>query len=100
MRAKALRGRQVTNAADPVAPRDLLADLVEVMGAEPRERTEVIRQRLRELDPATYEGITAADLSTQLNQAGIEPYKTNGLMTVRLADIHTAITKRNEIDGE
>jgi S-DNA-T family DNA segregation ATPase FtsK/SpoIIIE len=100
-RAKAMRAPVTTDAGRVGPARDFLADLAQVMGGETRVRTEVIRQRLRELHPATYEGIAAGDLAAKLAAAGIEPYKAHGgVMAVRTAAVHAAIAERDVIDGE
>ncbi|MDX8055763.1 ATP-binding protein [Lentzea sp. BCCO 10_0798] len=99
-RAKAMRAPVTSSTGDTAPARDFLADLAQIMGGEVRVRTEVIRQRLRELHPGTYEGMTAGDLTAKLTAAGIEPYKTSGVMHVRTATVHQAIAERDENDGE
>ncbi|MFC0439419.1 ATP-binding protein [Kutzneria buriramensis] len=102
-RAKQLRGRRHTSGStEPAAPaRDLLADVDEAMKEETRVRTEVIRQRLAELCPDAYEGMTAKELSDALGIVGVEPYKAHGgVMTVRLTDVRDALTERDENGGE
>ncbi|MEV6714840.1 ATP-binding protein [Lentzea sp. NPDC051208] len=100
-RAKTMRVPVTTDAGRVGPARDFLADLAQVMGGETRVRTEVIRQRLRELHPATYEGIAAGDLAAKLAAAGIESYKAHGgVMAIRTAAVHAAIAERDEIDGE
>ncbi|MBV8932756.1 MAG: ATP-binding protein [Kutzneria sp.] len=99
-RAKALRGRRTTPTAgglDQEPARDLLADVDEVMAGEPRMRTEVIRQRLRELHPGSYEGMSARELAEALERVGITPYKSNGLITIRADHIRHLITERDEV---
>ncbi|WP_199440745.1 ATP-binding protein [Umezawaea beigongshangensis] len=99
-RAKQQRGRRTTNqAADRTPPRDLLADVEQVMGDEPKVRTEIARQRLAELHPATYEGMSATDFTERLADRHVEPYKSNGYMTLRLTDIRRAITDSDHTGG-
>ncbi|MFD1152487.1 ATP-binding protein, partial [Saccharothrix hoggarensis] len=99
-RAKTLRGRRATTITEAAPARDLLADVAQVMGEEVRVRTEVVRQRLAELDTGTYEGMTADDLTKGLADDGVEPYKYNGRMHLRLSEVRQAITQRDEAAGE
>jgi S-DNA-T family DNA segregation ATPase FtsK/SpoIIIE len=99
-RAKALRGALPTATAIDQPARDLLSDVGEVMREETRVRTEVIRQRLAELDARVYEGITAQELTEAVTAVGVRPYKSDGLMTVRLADVRRAITQREALGLE
>ncbi|MDX8146421.1 ATP-binding protein [Lentzea sp. BCCO 10_0061] len=99
-RAKALRSPVTTSTGETEPERDFLADLTAVMGTETRVRTEVIRQRLRELHPGTYEGMSAGDLTGRLTAAGITPYKSDGVMSVRTAAVHEAVAQRDENEEE
>lgn len=85
----ARHGRTVTSDAPPVleAARDFLADLDTALRGEVRERTEVIRHRLAELHPATYEGWSAQDLAAALAGEGIPIRKHHGNKVVRQADV-------------
>lgn len=93
-------GRTVTtNPVELEAPRDFRADLDAVMHGGARERTEVIRQRLAELHPPTYEGQSARDLAAALAEAGIPIRKSDGIKVITAADLADA-TDAREIDGE
>ncbi|WP_207937058.1 hypothetical protein, partial [Actinomadura sp. KC216] len=88
-RARKLRGPITTNGAAQAAPvRDFLADLDQVIRGAKRERTEIIRQRLAELDPAAYEGWSAQDLAARLAEHGITITKYAGNKVVRADHIH------------
>nr|BFE48367.1 hypothetical protein GCM10017745_17940 [Saccharothrix mutabilis subsp. capreolus] len=101
-RAKTLRTRTTTRTTDSDTPaRDLLADLAQVMGTEPKTRNEILRSRLAELDPDTYEGMSATDFAERLAEHGIASYKAHGgVMTTRRSEIDRAITERDETGGE
>ncbi|MFF5262012.1 FtsK/SpoIIIE domain-containing protein [Actinomadura viridis] len=95
-RARKLRGTVTTGTGQqPRQERDHLADIDRVMRGERRVRTEIIRQRLAELDPATYEGWTAQDLTAALADHGIQPRKSDGVMVVRNQDVQDALNTRH-----
>lgn len=78
--------------------RDLLSDVVAVMGTEKRVRTEEVLLRLRELDRAAYRRWTHGTLTAELPDAA-KPYKTGGVMQVSAARVAEAIAEQ-EGDGE
>ncbi|TDB84488.1 ATP-binding protein [Actinomadura sp. KC216] len=91
-RARKLRGPITTNGAAQAAPvRDFLADLDQVIRGAKRERTEIIRQRLAELDPAAYEGWSAQDLAARLADHGITITKYAGNKVVRADHIRREV---------
>ncbi|WP_119731432.1 FtsK/SpoIIIE domain-containing protein [Thermomonospora amylolytica] len=94
-RAKRLRGPVTTSTGQqPTPQRDHLADIERVMRGERRVRTEIIRQRLAELDPTVYEGWTAQNLAAALAEHGIQPRKSDGVMVVRNQDVQDALNTR------
>ncbi|WP_158853161.1 ATP-binding protein [Saccharothrix deserti] len=101
-RAKALRSRRATRTTTTDTPaRDLLADLVRVMGEDTKTRNEILRSRLAELDPGSYEGMSAADFAERLADLGVASYKAHGgVMTTRRSEIDRAIAERDETGGE
>jgi len=78
---------------------DHLADIHTVMRGEPRIRTQVVLQRLAELNPDEYEDWTFQDLAAALAEHDIEPVKSHGVKVVRDADVTRALTDRDEDDG-
>ncbi|MFJ3088938.1 ATP-binding protein [Streptomyces sp. NPDC086838] len=101
-RAKQARARVVTRAAaeKPTAPVDHLADIIQVMGDEPKMRTQEVLQRLTELNRAEYVEWTFADLKQYLEPLGAEPYKTGGVMHVSAERLIAAVLHRSEDAGE
>jgi S-DNA-T family DNA segregation ATPase FtsK/SpoIIIE len=96
-RAKARRTAVTTQAA--VAPADtvdFLADIIKVIGDEPRMLTQDVLQRLTELNRAEYSSWTFADLKTYLEPLGAEPYKTNGKMHVSMERLIAAVLMRSQ----
>jgi hypothetical protein len=85
-RAVARRGRRGSPAAELPVRRDLLADVVEVLGDEPRVRTTVVLQRLAELDTDAYEGMSHAQLAAALLADGVAVAKSNGQSVIRASD--------------
>lgn len=75
--------------------RDHLADIAHVMRGERRVRTEVIRQRLAELDRTVYEGWSAGQLAAVLAEHGVPVRKSNGLSVVRGEDVEQALEERS-----
>lgn len=84
--------RGITTGPAPAleAARDFLADLATVMRGEQRVRTEVIRQRLAELHPATYEGWAATDLADAVRDVEIPIVKTGGNKKIFAEDVVAA----------
>ncbi|MEV3846904.1 ATP-binding protein [Streptomyces microflavus] len=101
-RAKQVRSRVVTRAevVEPAAPVDHLADIIRVMGDEPKLRTQEVLQRLTELNRAEYTEWTFADLTQYLEPLGAEPYKTGGVMHVSAERLIAAVLHRSNDAGE
>jgi S-DNA-T family DNA segregation ATPase FtsK/SpoIIIE len=74
---------------------DFLADLLDVLGPEPRVRTQVVLARLTEHNQAVYEGWTFTDLHTALAEHDLKPVKSDGRMVVRATDVTTAVNRRH-----
>ncbi|MEV7054134.1 ATP-binding protein [Streptomyces microflavus] len=96
-RAKQVRSRVVTRAevVEPAEPVDHLADIIRVMGDEPKMRTQEVLQRLTELNRAQYTEWTFADLTQYLEPLGAEPYKTGGVMHVSAERLLAAVLHRS-----
>ncbi|WP_322984646.1 ATP-binding protein [Streptomyces sp. S584] len=100
-RAKERRTTVATRSAVPPAERiDHLADIIKVIGDEPRMRTQEVLHGLYELNPAAYKGWTFADLKAFLEPLGAEPYKTDGKMHVALDRLTAAVLKRSDDEDE
>ncbi|MYX15448.1 ATP-binding protein [Streptomyces sp. SID8374] len=101
-RAKRARAQVVTRAdvEKPAAPVDHLADIIRVMGDEPKLRTQEVLQRLTELNRAEYTEWTFADLTQYLEPLGAEPYKTGGVMHVSAERLLAAVLNRSNDAGE
>ncbi|MEU3835596.1 ATP-binding protein [Streptomyces microflavus] len=101
-RAKQVRSRVVTRAevVEPAEPVDHLADIIRVMGDEPKMRTQEVLQRLTELNRAEYAEWTFADLTQYLEPLGAEPYKTGGVMHVSAERLLAAVLHRSLDAGE
>jgi S-DNA-T family DNA segregation ATPase FtsK/SpoIIIE len=82
---------------------DPLADIATVLGTDPRLRTQVVLTRLAEHNPEHYEGWSFTDLKNALEEYGIAPIKSHGVMVIAADDITQALTDRNrdiDIEGE
>jgi S-DNA-T family DNA segregation ATPase FtsK/SpoIIIE len=90
---------QATVATEPAAVVDHLTNIADVLGREPRLRTQVVLHRLAELDPATYTDWTFTDLADALPE-GAKPYKTKGYMQIATALVHESITERDSGERE
>jgi len=78
-RAVALREGVVPVAAVAAGePVDHLADIADVLGDQPRMRTQVVLQRLADRNPAEYGEWTHSDLKRLLDDVGHGDYKTDG----------------------
>ncbi|MFG3351556.1 FtsK/SpoIIIE domain-containing protein [Streptomyces sp. NPDC048001] len=98
-RAKALRdGVTTLTVIDHGQTRDPLADIATVLGDTPRVLTADVLKRLTALDADAYGGWTNGDLKRVLEDAGAEPYKSDGRMVVGRERVHRALTNRTE-DG-
>ncbi|WNI15719.1 FtsK/SpoIIIE domain-containing protein [Actinacidiphila sp. ITFR-21] len=97
-RAKALRSGTETNdgAEEPAEEADHLADVLAVLGAAERMKSDEIRQRLAERWPAVYRSWSASDLVQALKPFGAEPRKYNGNQMISRARVLAAIEQRAE----
>ncbi|MFJ4987911.1 FtsK/SpoIIIE domain-containing protein [Streptomyces sp. NPDC088732] len=100
-RAKARRNG-VTTLSVVEAPEevDVLADVLAVLGTEPRVRTQEVLQGLAQRNPGQYKGWTFGDLTGVLEEAGAAPYKSEGVMVVALKRVEDALAAREEAAGE
>ena len=79
---------------------DHLADLHEVLRGEVRVRTQVVLQRLAELNPDEYGDWSFPQLADALAEYGLTARKYQGTMHVRSADIARTLTERDDNDGD
>jgi S-DNA-T family DNA segregation ATPase FtsK/SpoIIIE len=95
-RAMALRDG-ITPAATPAVAEkaDHLADIRKVMGDADKMRTDEVRQRLTERNPAEYRSWTAQDLTAALTEAGAPPRKSNGVRVVDRDMVLKALAERD-----
>ncbi|MGW0108176.1 FtsK/SpoIIIE domain-containing protein [Streptomyces cellulosae] len=97
-RAKALRdGVTTLHAIDRSEERDPLADIAAVIGDAPRVRTKDVLARLATRNPGAYGEWSFIDLKRVLDDAGAEPYKSDGVMVVSRDRVARALANR---DGE
>ncbi|MFB8040908.1 FtsK/SpoIIIE domain-containing protein [Streptomyces hydrogenans] len=96
-RAKALRDgvTTLTTTAEGDEERDALADIATVLGDDPRVLTADVLKRLTTLSPGTYGAWTPGDLKRVLEDAGAEPYKSDGRMVVGRERVTRALTNRD-----
>ncbi|MFE6287696.1 ATP-binding protein [Streptomyces sp. NPDC057877] len=95
-RAKAVRsGVSTVHHLTPVRDVDPLADILAVLGTEPRMRTQEVLQRLAERDPGTYRPWTNSDLRAFLDEYDAAPYKSEGVMVVNRDRVRDALAKRD-----
>ncbi|MGB6164407.1 MAG: hypothetical protein WCF33_00715 [Pseudonocardiaceae bacterium] len=80
---------------DAPVPVDHLADIAQVLGTDRRLRTQTVLTRLAEHNPEHYEGWTFTTLKTTLDEWGVAPVKSDGVMVIRAEDITQAITERD-----
>ncbi|MFI0826151.1 FtsK/SpoIIIE domain-containing protein [Streptomyces roseolus] len=99
-RARALRDgvTTLTTADHGEEERDALADIATVLGDNPRVLTADVLKRLTTLSPAAYGAWTPGDLKRVLEDAGAEPYKSDGRMVVGRDRVARALTNR-DTDG-
>ncbi|UXY20294.1 FtsK/SpoIIIE domain-containing protein [Streptomyces cynarae] len=99
-RAKALRGNVTTlHAIERSEKRDPLADIQAVLGSDARVRTQEVITRLAALNPDAYSGWSFIDLKRVLDDAGAEPYKSDGRMVVAADRVAQALANRAEMDS-
>ncbi|MFI9220495.1 FtsK/SpoIIIE domain-containing protein [Streptomyces werraensis] len=98
-RAKALRdGVTTLHAIDRGEERDPLADIAAVIGDATRVRTKDVLARLATRNPGAYGEWSFIDLKRVLDDAGAEPYKSDGVMVVSRDRVARALTNR-DTDG-
>ncbi|WP_431992029.1 FtsK/SpoIIIE domain-containing protein [Streptomyces albogriseolus] len=95
-RAKALRdGVTTLHAIDRGEERDPLADIAAVIGDATRVRTKDVLARLATRNPGAYGEWSFIDLKRVLDDAGAEPYKSDGVMVVARDRVARALANRN-----
>ncbi|MEU2439902.1 ATP-binding protein, partial [Streptomyces rubradiris] len=96
-RARALRDGVTTlhATARGDAERDPLADIATVLGDAPRVRTKDVLTRLAGLNADAYGGWSFIDLKRVLDDAGAEPYKSDGVMVVSRDRVVRALADRD-----
>jgi S-DNA-T family DNA segregation ATPase FtsK/SpoIIIE len=98
-RAMALRvGVQQAAPAEKAVPVDHLADIMLVLGAQPRARTEEVMSALAARNPRVYQPWSHGDLKACLAPWGAQPYKTGGFMQVNAERVREAIRRRDSGD--
>ncbi|MFD5013081.1 FtsK/SpoIIIE domain-containing protein [Streptomyces chartreusis] len=98
-RAKALRdGVTTLHAIQRGEERDPLADIASVVGDAARVRTKDVLARLAMLNEDAYGGWSFIDLKRVLDDAGAEPYKSDGVMVVSRDRLTRALANR-DADG-
>ncbi|MEU4925125.1 FtsK/SpoIIIE domain-containing protein [Streptomyces yokosukanensis] len=98
-RAKALRdGVTTLHAIDRAEEHDPLADIAAMIGTDVRVRTKDVLKRLAMLNESAYGGWSFLDLKRVLDDAGAEPYKSDGVMVVARDRVLHALTNR-DTDG-
>jgi S-DNA-T family DNA segregation ATPase FtsK/SpoIIIE len=95
-RAKALRdGVTTLHAIDREEKRDPLADIAAVLGTASRVLTADVLKRLSALSEDAYGTWTPGDLKRVLEDAGAEPYKSDGRMVVGRDRVSRALANRD-----
>ncbi|MFF5344597.1 FtsK/SpoIIIE domain-containing protein [Streptomyces althioticus] len=95
-RAKALRdGVTTLHAIERKEEHDPLADIAAVIGDAPRVRTKDVLARLATHNPSAYGEWSFIDLKRVLDDAGAEPYKSDGVMVVSRDRVARALTNRD-----
>lgn len=98
-RAKALRdGVTTLHAIERGVEHDRLADIAAVVGDAPRVRTKDVLARLATRNADAYGGWSFIDLKRVLDDAGAEPYKSDGVMVVARDRLVRALANR-DTDG-
>ncbi|MEU6945689.1 ATP-binding protein [Streptomyces sp. NPDC046316] len=94
-RAKNLRGGVTTlHVVNDGEDRDALADIYDVLGDTARTLTADVLKRLSALSENTYGTWTPGDLKRVLEDAGAEPYKSDGRMVVGRERVARALANR------
>lgn len=86
---------QVMPAAETPEPVDHLADILQVLGSQPRMRTEEVMSALVALNPRVYGPWSHGDLKACLAPWKAAPYKSDGNMKVSAARVREAIDRRD-----
>ncbi|MER7150237.1 FtsK/SpoIIIE domain-containing protein [Streptomyces lydicus] len=95
-RAKALRdGVTTLHAIEREEEHDRLADIAAVIGDAPRVRTKDVLTRLATRNADAYGGWSFIDLKRVLDDAGAEPYKSDGVMVVARDRVARALANRD-----
>ncbi|MFH9062239.1 FtsK/SpoIIIE domain-containing protein [Streptomyces coeruleorubidus] len=95
-RAKALRdGVTTLHAIERGEEHDPLADIAVVIGDAPRVRTKDVLARLAARNTDAYGGWSFIDLKRVLDDAGAEPYKSDGVMVVARDRVARALANRD-----
>jgi len=95
-RAKALRdGVATLHSIERGEERDALADIASVLGDASRVLTADVLKRLSALSEDTYGSWTPGDLKRVLEDAGAEPYKSDGRMVVGRERVTRALANRD-----
>ncbi|MDQ0832788.1 S-DNA-T family DNA segregation ATPase FtsK/SpoIIIE [Streptomyces achromogenes] len=96
-RAKALRdGVTTLHAIERGEDRDPLADILAVLGDASRVLTADVLKRLTALNADAYGRWTPGDLKRVLEDAGAEPYKSDGRMVVGRDRVARALTNQGD----
>ncbi|GAA2918192.1 MULTISPECIES: FtsK/SpoIIIE domain-containing protein [Streptomyces] len=96
-RAKAIRdGVTTLHAIEQGEERDPLADIASVLGESSRVRTKDVLTRLANLNQDAYGGWSFIDLKRVLDDAGAEPYKSDGVMVVARDRVARALANRDD----
>ncbi|MDG9707761.1 ATP-binding protein [Streptomyces sp. DH10] len=99
-RAKALRdGVTTLHVIERGEERDPLADIAAVIGDAPRVRTKDVLARLATRNTDAYGGWSFIDLKRVLDDAGAEPYKSDGVMVVARDRVARALANRDAEDS-
>ncbi|MFD8525512.1 ATP-binding protein [Streptomyces capillispiralis] len=99
-RAKALRdGVTTLHVLEHGEERDQLADIAAVIGTTARVRTKDVLTRLAMLNEDAYGGWSFIDLKRVLDDAGAEPYKSDGVMVVSRDRVANALAHRDDEDS-
>ncbi|MGW2677919.1 ATP-binding protein [Streptomyces sp. NPDC001436] len=94
-RAKALRaGVTTARSIDHSPALDPLADILTVLGTEPRVLTQDVLKRLAALNEKAYGGWSFIDLKRVLDGTGAEPYKSDGRMVIGRARVARVLASR------
>ncbi|MFB7915239.1 FtsK/SpoIIIE domain-containing protein [Streptomyces sp. NPDC056061] len=95
-RAKALRdGVTTLHVVDRGEEHDPLADIATVLGSDARVRTQEVITRLVALNKDAYGKWSFIDLKRVLDDAGAEPYKSDGRMVVARDRVTAALANRD-----